>query len=259
MSYILDALRRADAERERGAIPGLHSQNFPTGDDPPEARSRLPAWVWVLMGVCALLLGALLWLWLVGGEAKPEPRVASAPLPVTEALPAPTPAMPAAPALAAPSSATPAPATDAAARPQSPPMPAAGHAPRDAVPTGRPGASTQSAPAPPASSPSPAAQPNPRPAGPAAQRELRKPLVPEPVAELRAPPLSALPENLRRELPTMMVGGSVYAKTPANRILILNGQPFHEGDSPMSELVLEQIKLKSAVLKYKGQRFELSY
>ena len=26
MSYILDALRRADAERERGAVPGLHSQ-----------------------------------------------------------------------------------------------------------------------------------------------------------------------------------------------------------------------------------------
>ena len=26
MSYILDALKRADAERERGAVPGLHSQ-----------------------------------------------------------------------------------------------------------------------------------------------------------------------------------------------------------------------------------------
>ena len=29
MSYILDALRRADAERERGAVPGLHAQPVP--------------------------------------------------------------------------------------------------------------------------------------------------------------------------------------------------------------------------------------
>ena len=30
MSYILDALRRADAERSRGAVPGLHAQGVPT-------------------------------------------------------------------------------------------------------------------------------------------------------------------------------------------------------------------------------------
>ena len=29
MSYILDALRRADAERERGNVPGLHAQPMP--------------------------------------------------------------------------------------------------------------------------------------------------------------------------------------------------------------------------------------
>ena len=29
MSYILDALRRAEAERGRGGVPGLHSQAVP--------------------------------------------------------------------------------------------------------------------------------------------------------------------------------------------------------------------------------------
>jgi general secretion pathway protein B len=41
MSYILDALRRADAERSRGAVPGLHAQNIPT-DDEPAARNYNP-------------------------------------------------------------------------------------------------------------------------------------------------------------------------------------------------------------------------
>ena len=37
MSYILDALRRADAERERGAVPSLHAQqssSLPSDDEP---------------------------------------------------------------------------------------------------------------------------------------------------------------------------------------------------------------------------------
>ena len=41
MSYILDALRRADAERERGQVPGLHSQVSPRSAVPPTmARNR---------------------------------------------------------------------------------------------------------------------------------------------------------------------------------------------------------------------------
>ena len=30
MSYILDALKKADAERERGHVPGLHTQTLQT-------------------------------------------------------------------------------------------------------------------------------------------------------------------------------------------------------------------------------------
>jgi general secretion pathway protein B len=231
MSYILDALRRADAERERGAIPGLHSQSFPTGEA-LDARPGQPPWVWVLLGMCVVLLAAVLWLWL-GGAEKPEPRVALAPLPVTSAEQAPAAATSVAPAM-------PATVVAQASAPVAASRPAAKSAPAIEAEASK-------------------ARPKPAPAAVAkTQRETRA-SVTEPVVELKAPPFSALPESLRRELPSLMVGGSVYAKTPANRILILNGQPFHEGDSPMSELVLEQIKLKSAVLKYKGQRFELSY
>ena len=41
MSYILDALRRADAERERGKVPGLQSQQHTTldADEAPPGRA----------------------------------------------------------------------------------------------------------------------------------------------------------------------------------------------------------------------------
>jgi len=34
---------------------------------------------------------------------------------------------------------------------------------------------------------------------------------------------------------------------------------LHEGDRPAPEVVLEQIRLKSAVLSWRGQRWEISY
>jgi general secretion pathway protein B len=42
-------------------------------------------------------------------------------------------------------------------------------------------------------------------------------------------------------------------------MLIINGQLFHEREQPAPGVVLEQIRLKSAVLGFKGYRFELSY
>lgn len=70
---------------------------------------------------------------------------------------------------------------------------------------------------------------------------------------------SELPESIRRELPQLVIGGAMYSQTSANRMLILNGQVFHEGDKVSGELVLEQIKLKSAVLAYKGYRYNINY
>ena len=47
--------------------------------------------------------------------------------------------------------------------------------------------------------------------------------------------------------------------TPANRMLVVNGQVQREGDQLAPELWLERIQLKDAVLRYKGQRFSVSY
>lgn len=61
MSYILDALRKADAERERDPARGIHAQ--PLAAQPARGAAGLPAWVWpAAAGVLALVAGAALWL-----------------------------------------------------------------------------------------------------------------------------------------------------------------------------------------------------
>jgi general secretion pathway protein B len=46
---------------------------------------------------------------------------------------------------------------------------------------------------------------------------------------------------------------------PAARMLIVNGRLLREGDSVASDLVLERIALRSAVLRWRGQRIEVRY
>src|ERR1700761_8483667 len=79
MSYILDALRRADAERSRGVVPGLHSQGLPT-DDEPAARNYAPL-LWAAGAAGVLLaagVGVLLW---APWNAKPAPEARVMPQP----------------------------------------------------------------------------------------------------------------------------------------------------------------------------------
>jgi general secretion pathway protein B len=90
MSYILDALKRADAERERGAVPGLHSQSLatPVALTPSGHRNALWLALAALAGIGALAAGA--WLWSMPASQAPQvvetARVAApVPMPVTTA------------------------------------------------------------------------------------------------------------------------------------------------------------------------------
>jgi general secretion pathway protein B len=71
--------------------------------------------------------------------------------------------------------------------------------------------------------------------------------------------LAELPEEIRRELPTTQVGGAMYSDLASNRVLIINGQALHEGEDVAPGLTLTQIKLKAAVLTYKGFRYSITY
>ncbi len=233
MSYILDALRRADAERERGNVPGLHTQPAPVPHADDGRAGRAPAWVWPAAGVAVAVIAALAWLAL-GRDAAPPERVAGvagsggvAVAPVApQVVPPPLPA------------AVPAPITPPAA------VQAASAAPTPrratAVPPRKPTAVVAAAPAKPPRAASAIAS-----ATATAEPRLYKP--------------TELPDDVRKEVLALVVGGAMYSRTPANRMLIVNGQLFHEGDTLAPGLTLEQIRLKSAVLKLKGYRVGIDY
>lgn len=262
MSYILDALKRADneRERERGAVPGLHSQQvIPPTTSPDDSDSR--AWLWLAGAALAIVLGGLAWY-----QFGPAIQITSrtTPLPPPPPVPAPLPAPTITAITAVPSTE----ATPANTAVSAPPTTASAEAPAPVA------AKTTPTPSPAAAEPSRqsvAAQA--RAARRAAQANEAAARAPAPVAasaqpEAAPPPATPveriyafndLPANIRAEIPPVVIGGSSYSPNPKFRLLMVNGQMYQEREKPLPNLVLEQINPKSAVLNYKGYRYRISY
>ena len=141
MSYILDALRRAESERQRGQVPGLGAAPLPVS--PTAAATRSRGLRWTVLGLLLLAVAGAMLGWLQRPPALPAPaELAARPLPPAVVQHPPV-AVQTAPALAvAPAQAVPAPLP----RVVSAPPPAA------APPTPAPVAAEPSAPADPAAS-----------------------------------------------------------------------------------------------------------
>ena len=251
MSYILDALRRADAERERGSVPGLHAQPAMLGEADADLRRPAHTGRWLGAGLGLALLALLGW-WLLGRDT-PRPAaepIAITPLPIT----APPVGAAPAPAIASETAAVTAPVIAPMTAPPPAVVPAAAPV---AVPKPPALAEATRKPPPKVAVTTPA-KPVPAASKPAARTTASPPSAPA-ATEPRVYALSELPDEIRRELPTLAVGGAMYSQNPANRMLIVNGQTFREGDKLAPGLALEQIRLKSAVLEYKGYRYGITY
>jgi general secretion pathway protein B len=244
MSYILDALRKADAERERGHVPGIHAQPMFAGAPGTAAPRAARPWKWIAAALLALLVGVLLWSLLRGrGEPAGTPSLATPAAPAAVAMaPAPV-AVPqrswaeptqSAPATAATQSVKPAPPPSAA------PLPAPAPKPVAVKPVVSPKVDAKAAAS-----------------GAAAVGAAAS--APGAAGEARIYALKELPDEVRRQLPALAIGGSMYSNTPADRILIINGQVLHEGDRITPDLQLQQIKLKAAVLAFKGYRYTITF
>jgi len=72
-------------------------------------------------------------------------------------------------------------------------------------------------------------------------------------------PWDRLPESQRREIPALVMGGAIWSESAANRMLIVGGQLLHEGDAAAPGVTLEQIRPKSAVLRWKDLRYEVAF
>lgn len=233
MSYILDALRKADAERERDPARGIHAQ--PAAGAPAPVRSAVPRWTIA----AAVVAGVALASWGMLGQDSPAadarpPRVAApvAPAASIAVIPAPAPAV--VPVAVAVLPAAPLPvskATVAAAE-----RPAA--KPAAAVAATAATAAVLKAPAPgPAASTAPAGPP-------AGDRVLA---------------VTELPADVQRDLPKLAISGGVHSENASQRMLIVGGQVMAEGAELAPGVVLEQIRAKSAVLRFRGLRYSVAY
>jgi len=238
MSYILDALRKADQQRQQGAAPTLSSVQLPA----EEAGPRVLPW---LLGLAAtVFLAGILIGWLQPWKAEPPPG----PLPAVEAFVAKAPAaappppprhqpVPPAPPLPAP-----APVAAVAVAPapvQTPPAVARPAMP--AVVAATPPVVAVRTPA--------AATPEPAVAGAAKSA---------PVPEQKVMAKAELPPAIQQELPAMSVSLHAYSAKPGNRLVSINNQLLNEGDSLTPGLVLQEITRQDMIFSYKGYRFRQS-
>ncbi len=120
MSFILDALKKAESERSRQSGPVLMDVRIAA------PRRQLPAWAWVLGVVLLANLGVLAWLLLRAPAPAPAVITAQAPPAVPALPPAVAPviapvSVPAAPVSQGAPAATPLPALIPEFRPETPP------------------------------------------------------------------------------------------------------------------------------------------
>lgn len=263
MSQILDALRRAEAQRSRGRVPGLHETTGQVTLTPgPTAApgSRRPLVIAAVLLLALVLSGALfLMLRTADSDSKPV-RAGEVPV-AANARGGDT-------GLGAASDAVaiqlPDPKAAAAADPPAPvglprkaqlPAPAPTQTPTDL--TARlPESRIEPREPPAARVVAERAQPA------AAIDSPARPLAPAPAPSRSGagsvPDLPArqdLPPEVQRSLPPITVSGTVYSSDPAQRMLVVNGELWREGDQIRPGLVLEQIRRRDAVLRFNGVRF----
>jgi len=249
MSYILEALKKAQAERQLGNAPTIHAPQPVQAAQPGLAASRRPLFIGLGAGVLVVALGGL-FVWQRGAG------------PAVPAVPAPAPV---APAVAVP-----------AAVPSPVPPPVASRRGAGAAPSVAAGAASNTlvVSAPPAPEPRPVhvaevpARPAPAAAGraggaaPAAVAPARAAApapVPAPVPEDSYPYLHQLPDVIQRDIPRVTFGGYMYSANPADRLLIVDKALRHEGEEVAPGLLLERLLPKAAVMNFRGIRYRVAY
>ncbi|HWI15664.1 MAG TPA: general secretion pathway protein GspB [Burkholderiales bacterium] len=260
MSYILDALRKSDQQRQRGTTPTLQTSPSIVAVAEPRRTWLYPVLALILAGV-AFAIGTIA-PWRKAQDVAVPAVVAPAP-----AIVAPAPA----PATTGPMVATPSPAPAALVAPAPapalrPPDTIAAQQPHSSLPSTTDNAAPRAASAERSTAPAPVAQQAQALAPVHARAE--PPRVPQRASESQAPgrdtkpasekvqTLAELPASLRAELPSMTVTVHAYSATPKDRLVGVNDKLLREGDSLAPDLVLERITPDGMIFTYKGTRFQ---
>jgi general secretion pathway protein B len=274
MSYILDALKRADSERRRGTVPSIFAQQATYVSAEPQARGNIKAVLWLIAGLLAVITAGLAWKLTsndpTGDRAALASNTAVAPTPAN--LPAPAAVAVNPPAAGADADTGEAPDTNVApsrptvaAQSRTASAPGAAASRRPAAPAAqRPPATNAAPPVSAAANRSAAAADPSTPPAPSAKTVRR----PEPRKEddtttltstQRVYAVSELPADIQQQLPKLAISGGAYSTDPASRLLIVNNQVFTEKSQPVPGLSVEQIRRNAVVLSYKGYLYRVAY
>ncbi len=222
MSFILDALKKSEMERQRQSVPGLMDTRSAS------RRNRLPVWavvLGVLLGINLLVLTFVLTRKGVTSAYVSPPVKATSPSDANSALPTPRPFSPldAAPEYA----------------PEIPVAPAMSAAPVLAAPAR-------------AASAGVAAVHHPR---------RSDPLLTDREANLETqevlPTISEISLTGSQALPELHLDVHVYATSPSDRFVYVNMRKYHEGSTLQEGPTVERIRRDGVVLNYQGLRFIL--
>jgi general secretion pathway protein B len=229
MSFILDALKKSEIERQRQSVPGLMDTSF------RPRRRRLPLWaaaLCVLLGVNLVVLTYVLMRRSTPALASPPAGLGSRP---ADAAPAPTPAADPGP-----------PAADAG-----PPAPQH-FSPLDSAPEYAPEIPV---------APLAGSEPAPPPAARAEVAHHSDPLLtnsaPDAESDQVLPTISEISLSGAQALPELHLDVHVYATNPAERFVYINMRKYHEGAKLQEGPTVERIRRDGVVLNYQGLRFLL--
>jgi len=259
MSYILEALKKAQAERQLGNAPTIHAVQPVPALQPDAAASRRPLFIGLGAGALLLLLGAA-FLWRAGPAQAPAVQAGQgqgqSPAAVTTAPVTPAPmAAAAAPTAGSPAARLPtvSDSLEVQAPPAPPPVrPAQPRVTDAAATTASRAAATPAAPAVQVRMPAPAPA---RAAAPAAVTQAAAASAPEE----SLPFLQQLPESVQGGIPRVAFGGYMYSANPADRLLLVDKALRHEGEEVAPGLVLEKLLPRAAVMNYRGVRYRVAY
>lgn len=258
MSFILDALRKSEHERQRATVPGLSQVPLAT---PPTA---IPRWMFAVIGVLAVAVLALGSAWWRSTHAT-APAAQASPSQVVERrveLPAPE-----APASPPPRIATMAPSGTVSPAPQAAPTTTRSGAPATepllaAAATQTENTSTLEG-AVPEASPAAVEDAGTDARGRATQArggmpavEQRAEQLPRAVAEPALPSAAALAaEGIT--VPPLRLELHAYSQRPRDRFVFINGRRYVEGERLPEGPQLMAIEPRGAVLSHLGRRFLL--
>ncbi len=231
MSYILDALKKSEQQRQRGATPTLPAAQATAGARRPSMHIFLGVFAFALLGA-GIVIG-----WLRPGLGDTAQGQGEQTVPATE------------PVVVKPSISI--------AQLDSPtPLPVPAGMTKKAVPVPAPSQGMHAAPG-----AETAGQDTSSPAGivvsnmaaPAPSPSAEKPAAAQ---ERNVMTMAELPMQIQQEIPALAVQLHAYSTIRSERVATINFHSLREGDFLTPDLRLEQITPDGLILNYKGYRFQ---